>query len=38
MSLTTDPQAASAVQSNLKDLFKLIKNVDEARKNLEPTL
>ena len=38
MSLTSDPQAASAVQSNLKDLFKLIKNVDDARKNLEPTL
>ena len=38
MSLTTDPQAASAVQSSLKDLFKLIKNVNEARKTLEPNL
>ena len=38
MSLATDPQAASAVQSNLKDLFKLIKTVNEARKSLEPNL
>lgn len=38
MSLNNDPQAALAVQSNLKDLFKLIKNVNEARKSLEPNL
>lgn len=38
MSLATDPLAASAVQSNLKELFKLIKTVNEARKSLEPNL
>ena len=37
-SLASDPQAAAHVQSCLKDLYKLIKNVEEARKGSEPTL
>ena len=37
-SLASDPQAAAHVQSCLKELFKLIKTVEDARKNSEPTL
>ena len=38
MSSITDPQAAAQVQGCLKELFKLIKSTDEARKATEPTL
>ena len=38
MSSITDPQAAAQVQGCLKELFKLIKSTDEARKGAEPTL
>ena len=37
-SLSSDPQAAAHVQSCLKDLYKLVRNVEEARKTSEPTL
>ena len=37
-SLASDPQAAAHVQSCLKELYKLIKNVEDARKGSEPTL
>jgi len=37
-SLVSDPQAAVQVQSCLKELYKMIKNVEEARKATEPTL
>ena len=37
-SLASDPQAAAHVQSCLKDLYKLIKNVEDARKGSESTL
>ena len=37
-SLASDPQAAAHVQACLKDLYKLVKNVDDARKSSEPTL
>ena len=37
-SLATDPMAAAQVQSCLKELYKLIKNVEDARKSTEPTL
>ena len=37
-SLSSDPQAAAHVQSCLKDLYKLVRNVEDARKTSEPTL
>ena len=37
-SLASDPQAAAHVQSCLKDLYKLVKNVEDARNISEPTL
>ena len=37
-SLSSDPQAAAHVQSCLKDLYKLVRNVEDARKASEPTL
>ena len=36
--LATDPRSTSQVNSCLKDLYKLIKQVEDARKATEPTL
>ena len=38
MSLAADAQSAAAVQSRLKELFKAVKQIDEAKKSSEPTL
>ncbi|XP_040574722.1 SAGA-associated factor 29 [Lepeophtheirus salmonis] len=38
MSLSSDPQAAANVQQCLKDLYKLVQNVDEVKKNDETVL
>ena len=37
-SLSSDPQAATQVQFCLKELYRLIKSVEDARKGAEPTL
>ena len=37
-SMASDPQAAAHVQTCLKELYKLIKTVEDARKSSEPTL
>ncbi len=38
MSLAADAQSAAAVQTRLKELYKAIKQIDEAKKMAEPTL